>query len=130
MANPRKGSGIDMTHWAERHIQDAERQITWARAHMPPGQIGAVPLRTTTEIEACGSADYPDVPLEMLGDRPVIHYDDRHRRMEDDFNALVGLELNQGRITQDTADRAMANFHDYARATHLLPPHTSPRFYQ
>lgn len=123
-----------MTTWQEQHIENAERMITYARSTMRPGAIGAVPLATTTEIESCGSADYPDIPLEALGDRPVIHYDDRHRRMEEDFNALATLEVNAGTLDQDTADRAMANFHDYARATHLFPlnthPQTSPRFYQ
>lgn len=110
-----------MTTWQERHIEDAERMIAYARSTMP-GHIGAVPLAMTTEID--------ELPLEALGERPVIHYDDRHRRYEEDFNALVDLEVKAGRVTQDVAERATANFHDYVRATNLFPPHTSPRFYQ
>lgn len=111
-----------MTYWDD-HIANAERMISFARSQMSPGVIGAVPISMTTELE--------EVPLEALGERPVIHYDDRHRKMEEDFNALVALELTAGRVDEETAMRANANFHDYARATNLFPrPYqTSPRFF-
>lgn len=110
-----------MTTWQETNIETGQRMIDYARSCMP-GQIGAVPLHMTTEID--------EIPLEMLGERPVIQYDDRHRRYEEDFNALVAIELAAGRVDEATAMRAQANFHDYSRATNLSPVHTSPRFFQ
>jgi hypothetical protein len=117
------------TYWEEAR-ENGQRAVDYAERMLggkQPGEIGAVPLAMTTEIEACGSADYPDVPLEALGERPVIHYDDRHRRMEEDFNALVAIEVAAGRVNEDVAMRAAANFHDYARATNLFPPNTHPQ---
>lgn len=123
---------MSQAYW-EQAKENGQRQVDYANRALrsyAPGTIGAVPLAMTTGIEACGSADYPDVPLEALGERPVIHYDDRHRRMEEDFNALVAIEQNAGRVDEATASKATANFHDYARATHLFPPYTSRRFYE
>lgn len=115
--------------WQVEHIANAERMIAYARSTMP-GQIGAVPLRMA--IDSCDSADYPDVPLEALGERPVIYSDDRHRVYEEEFNSLVLLELGAGNITQQVADEATANFHGYMMGYHHSPPsrQTSPRFYQ
>ncbi len=109
-----------MSTWQERHIEDAERMITYARSQMP-GQIGAVPLAMTTEID--------EIPLEMLGERPVMYPDDRHRSYEDDFNVLAALHVEAGLLTQESADIAMANFHDFMRASQMRPAQTAPRYY-
>lgn len=115
--------------WQSEVIQNAERQIAWARANTSPGQIGAVPVRTT--VEASGSADYPDLPLEALGDRPVtFQEEDHHRKSEEDFNALVSIELSAGRITLASAEQAASNFHAYVSGNRYVAPQTSPRFFQ
>ena len=125
---------MSYAYWQQAK-ENGQRQVDYANRALrsyAPGTVGSVPVQMTTEIESCGSADYPDIPLEALGDRPVIHYDDRHRLYEENFNALVAIQLATGRINEDTALRATANFHDYVRATNLFPPNiqTSPTFYQ
>ena len=104
--------------WQTDHILAAERMIEFARASMPADDIG-------------------EIPLEALGERPVLEvYSDRHRLYEEDFNALVALEVHRGRVAADVGVRAVANFHDFARASQLTSlqnqpgPQASPKFYQ
>lgn len=112
-------------YW-EKARDDGQRAVDYANSQLKPrpGEIGGVLATPTT--------DMGDIPPEQLGDHPVIHYDDRHRAYEDDFNALTALAVEQGRIPQDVAERAMANFHDAMRATQLgrQAIQTSPTFYQ
>lgn len=53
---------------------------------------------------------------------------DRHRLYEEEFNALVTLEINLGTITQAIGDVAMSNFHIFLVGN--KSPQTSPLFYQ
>lgn len=106
--------------WQTDHIEAAERMIAFAKGSM------------TTD-----AVDMGELPLEALGERPVLEvYSDRHRRYEEDFNALVALEVQRGRVSADVGLRAVANFHDFARASQLTSlqnqpgPQASPRFYQ
>lgn len=101
--------------WQEEHIRDGERMIAFARSQMP-GQIGGVATHLTTELD--------EIPLTLLGDHPPT-YNDRHRGYEDDFNALVELQVQTGRVSQEIGDLAVANFHDYMQG----PNRTAPRFY-
>lgn len=108
--------------WQSELIDNAERQIAWARANTAPGQIGAVPLAMTTEID--------EIPLEQLGEQPPYPLADHNRRSEEDFNALVAIELAAGRITLTSAEQAASNFHVYISGNRYVAPQTSPRFFQ
>lgn len=115
-------------YW-EEHKEHGQRMVDYANGMLSPGEIGAVPLRRTCEISPEDTAqEIAEASIAMAGADGV--YGDRKRLYEEDFNALIDIEILGGRITQDTADRARANFHDYMRASHMLPPHTSPKFYQ
>ncbi len=54
---------------------------------------------------------------------------DRHRMYEEDFNALVQIEVDSGRVEEAVGSLAMANFHVFMVHTRF-PAQTSPRFYE
>lgn len=108
-------------YWLE-HRENGLRMVRYAESCLRniPGALGAVPLRTTVEVD-----DAETIAEESLRLTGIDGMTDGVRSLQEKFNELIGTEVLAGRIDQDTADRAMYNFN---RA--MQPAHTSPRFYQ
>lgn len=72
---------------------------------------------------------YDEIPLEALGERPVMPVtDNRHEGYIRDFDALVAVSVDTGVVAQEVGNIAMSNFRVYMTGNRC--PQHSPKFFQ